>query len=91
MAEELETVLGQQLCQPPRSVASLKFKDVLNFLQQRETACPEVQMVCHFSGQPLPYINIQLSEEAGAKIELSLKLCEALLKYTSRIAPIEVA
>jgi len=76
--------------QPPQSVLDLKIADLLNFLQQYQTSCPNLQMICPLSGVPLPSIDIKLESSVGlsAKIEFSLGLSKALMQYVlaSRIA-----
>lgn len=56
---------------------------LLSFLQQHQDSHPNLQMVCPWGGVPLPSIDITLEPTLGlsVKIELSLRLCEALIQY----------
>jgi len=63
-------------------VLDLKLSDLLSFLQQHETSCPNLQMMCPVLGVPLPSITIGLNSLDGyAKVELSLRTSEALMKH----------
>ncbi len=76
-------------------VLNLKLSDLLDFLQQHETSSPNLQMMCPVFGEPLPSITIGLDSLDGynAKIELSLRMSEALMKNMlgSRAATVEVS
>jgi len=89
------TVPAPQVHQPHQSVLDLKITDLLSFLHQYQANCPNLQMICPLFGVPLPYIDIKLdsSPESSARIELSLRLSEALVKHmlASRTASAKVS
>lgn len=80
---------------PCASVVDLKIRDLLSFLQQYQTSCPSLQMVCPLFGVPLPSIDIEMDPSAGlsAKIEFSLQLTQTFMKdiLASRAAATEVS
>ena len=60
------------------AVVDLELEDLLDFLRQYEGACSRLQMVCPYSGYPLPSITIQIDESPSVKVDLSLRMCERL-------------
>lgn len=81
--------------QASQTILDLKYSDLLGFLQLYQACCPNLQMICSWVGVPAPYIDITLDSSLGlsAKIELSLRLSEALVKYmlASKISATKVA
>ena len=93
--EDHDTDSNRPEIQPQDTIVDLKITDLLGFLQQYQTSCSDLRMVCPPWGVPLPSIQINLYPSLGltAKIELSLPSCDVLLKqmYASRIASAEVS
>ncbi|KAJ5489168.1 hypothetical protein N7539_004058 [Penicillium diatomitis] len=69
--------------QPPPTVVDIEFAELLNFFQKYELGSPRLKLMCPLFGSPLPWIDINLdsSSERTARIELSLRASEALVKY----------
>lgn len=69
--------------QPPPTVVDVEFAELLNFFQKYELGSPRLKLMCPLFGSPLPWIDINLddSSERTARIELSLRASEALVKY----------
>jgi hypothetical protein len=61
----------------------LKFSDLINFLQEHQPSCPNLQMRCPLYGMPSPSIEIKSQSAAGlnVKIDFSLQSCEALIRF----------
>lgn len=69
--------------QPHPTVVDIQFKELLNFFQEHELDSPRLKLMCPLFGSPLPWIDINLdsSSERTARVELSLRASEALVKY----------
>jgi hypothetical protein len=69
--------------QPPPTVVDIQFKELLSFFQEYELDSPSLKLMCPLFGSPLPWIDINLdsTSERTARIELSLRASEALVKY----------
>ncbi|PWY91881.1 hypothetical protein BO94DRAFT_583800 [Aspergillus sclerotioniger CBS 115572] len=69
--------------QPPSTVVNFTLRELIEFLQQNQASSSVLQMVCPLFGSPLPSIdiNIDVSSEKTARLELSLRASEALISH----------
>lgn len=67
-----------------QDIIYLRFTELLSFLQGYQDKGPKLHFVCPWGGVP-PSIEIQFETalESSATIELSFRLCDALLQYIS--------
>lgn len=67
----------------------MKLGDLMDFFHQREMRGLDLQMKCTYSGVPLPSIEISEPSAPGlsGKMELSLRLSEAVLQFMQARSP----
>ncbi|KAF2158774.1 hypothetical protein M409DRAFT_61362 [Zasmidium cellare ATCC 36951] len=79
----------------PGPVLDFKLSDLLTFLEQHGVGDVDLRMRCTYAGHPLPFIDINEGPTIGlsGKLEFSLQLSEALLKFVlpSRFGPAEIS
>jgi hypothetical protein len=61
--------LNQPAGQPPVSISTYTYTDLIDFLQQYERNCPTVKMICLWDGEPLLSITVDLGPELSLKVK----------------------
>jgi hypothetical protein len=77
---------------PKTETLNFKLSQLVDFLAQFKDGDTDLQMICSWSGEPLPYVALSLDSEMDShmKIVFSFKASEALIEF-SKVSPTEVS